>query len=260
MKRFHEFYYNENYSTFHTYLPIQLDGTCNGFQHLALLSDEVDVFEELNLTEGSIYDDPRDLYSFLLNKLKTQLNKRLLDTTDEDERNCIQRLLLLDLKRSHIKALIMTKPYNATLFTLTNYLVDSLVYRGYGVLETKDGEIKLNIFDNEKSIITDKEDDDLPQEYLEFTKYITDIEDSNMKNKSSIPKSGDGCIEHNKTKPKLFYSTSLDSKHLVSREDLTYFVKEFNKIIFIHYPNIKNLMDYLSNMADILLELNLPII
>jgi DNA-directed RNA polymerase len=39
-KRFVEFMDNENVMEFHTYLPVQLDATCNGFQHLALLSNE----------------------------------------------------------------------------------------------------------------------------------------------------------------------------------------------------------------------------
>jgi hypothetical protein len=37
-KRYLEFYNNENAYEFHTYLPIQMDATCNGFQHLADLS------------------------------------------------------------------------------------------------------------------------------------------------------------------------------------------------------------------------------
>lgn len=39
-KRFNDFFINENTTEFHTYLPIQLDATCNGFQHMALLSNE----------------------------------------------------------------------------------------------------------------------------------------------------------------------------------------------------------------------------
>lgn len=48
-KRFNEFYNNENASEFHSYLPIQLDATCNGFQHLALLSNEKIIYKQLNL-------------------------------------------------------------------------------------------------------------------------------------------------------------------------------------------------------------------
>lgn len=266
MKRFHQFFYNENYSTFHTYLPVQLDGSCNGFQHLALLSDEVEVFEELNLTEASISENPRDLYSFILNKIKIELNMRLLETTDEAERNCIQRLLHLNLNRSHIKMLIMTKPYNATEFRLTNYLVDSLIYIGYGFLVTKDGVSTINKLNQVKGSPLEIDNEALPQEYQEFTKYIIDTEDSQtsnsnaMKNKLAKSKSAYSSMDNNTEQAKSYYSTTIESEYLVSREDLSYFVKEFNKILFIHYPNIKNLMDYLSNIANIMYDLNLPII
>ena len=49
--RFINFIDNENVLEFKTYLPIQLDATCNGFQHLALLSNEEILFKELNLVK-----------------------------------------------------------------------------------------------------------------------------------------------------------------------------------------------------------------
>ena len=77
-KRFLDFYNNEKALEFHNYLPIQLDATCNGFQHMALLSNEVTLFKELNLTTTSKVKDvivndnqPSDFYNFLLHKLLT---------------------------------------------------------------------------------------------------------------------------------------------------------------------------------------------
>lgn len=61
-KRFYDFYNNENAMRFHTYLPIQLDATCNGFKHMALLSNEEVLFEELNLVSKSGKDKPGDFY------------------------------------------------------------------------------------------------------------------------------------------------------------------------------------------------------
>ena len=57
-KRYVEFIDNENSIEFHN-LPIQLDATCNGFQHMALLSNEKNLFKELNL-QGKDKTPPKD--------------------------------------------------------------------------------------------------------------------------------------------------------------------------------------------------------
>lgn len=44
-KRFYNFYCDESLTHFETYLPIQLDATCDGFQHMALLSNEKTLFK-----------------------------------------------------------------------------------------------------------------------------------------------------------------------------------------------------------------------
>lgn len=49
-KRFYNIYNAENLTHFETYLPIQLDATCNGFQHMTLLTNETKLFKELNLS------------------------------------------------------------------------------------------------------------------------------------------------------------------------------------------------------------------
>jgi DNA-directed RNA polymerase len=66
-KKYPEFINDDELSEFKSYLPVQLDATCNGFQHLALLSNEKKIFEVLNLTNTD--KEPKDFYSFLLHKL-----------------------------------------------------------------------------------------------------------------------------------------------------------------------------------------------
>lgn len=85
-KRYIEFLNNEDSMTFSTYLPIQLDATCNGFQHLALLSNEKILFKELNLyvdiNDKTPY--PRDFYSFLIYKLTILLEGKIKDMSVKD--------------------------------------------------------------------------------------------------------------------------------------------------------------------------------
>jgi DNA-directed RNA polymerase len=62
-KRYVEFMNNEDVMEFYTYLPVQLDATCNGFQHMALLSNEDILFKELNLnvsTRGKTKDKDKN--------------------------------------------------------------------------------------------------------------------------------------------------------------------------------------------------------
>ena len=53
-----------------TDLPIQLDATCNGFQHLSLLIEDVALSKKLNLGNSNKSDIPKDFYSYIAFKLK----------------------------------------------------------------------------------------------------------------------------------------------------------------------------------------------
>lgn len=99
--RFYNFYIDENAMEFHTYLPIQLDATCNGFQHMALLSNEDTLFKELNLVSNSKTKDkdisniePNDFYNFLLYKLVNLFQNKLDqgDVIDNKSKGSSERL------------------------------------------------------------------------------------------------------------------------------------------------------------------------
>lgn len=113
-KKWWNFYHNSSDSYFNTHLPIQLDATCNGFQHLVLLSGESNLRKQLNLTKANFTDKPGDFYSYVLELLKDYLNTLNLKDFQEDKKVSYERLKDFCLDRKIIKNMIMTIPYNAT--------------------------------------------------------------------------------------------------------------------------------------------------
>jgi hypothetical protein len=83
---------NINSVIFYTYLPIQLDATCNGYQHLALLTKEIKILGKLNLDKSTHEDDPNDFYRFTLIMLKSyidnEINRVTLKVNEKHNINC----------------------------------------------------------------------------------------------------------------------------------------------------------------------------
>ena len=69
-KRFIKFMNDLDATTFITDLPIQLDASCNGYQHISLLTREKKILKHLNLTASTNDDNPEDFYNFILLKVK----------------------------------------------------------------------------------------------------------------------------------------------------------------------------------------------
>lgn len=222
MIRFNSFLNNESLSGFKTYLPIQLDGTCNGFQHLALLSNETRLFDNLNLSKANKSDDPKDFYESIINQLKIYIDNKVssindlvsssenknISTKDLKILESCQRLMKINLNRSNIKTSIMTIPYNASSSTLVDYIIKTLEY-SHG----------------EKVAIVNK-DGDIVDRYLGWYKSI----DNN------------GNI------------------NLVNYEDINLLVIFMNEILYVNYNKIKLLTKYLVDICEILNALSLPVL
>lgn len=120
-------YNNDNYS-FETYLPIRLDATCNGYQHLALLSLDPNLAQEVNLTKSTWDDTPKDLYSFIgTNLVSLYRNKLSCNNLTDLDREGYNRLASLEILRSVLKPAIMTKPYNVSPIEIINKLMEKFV-------------------------------------------------------------------------------------------------------------------------------------
>lgn len=100
--------YNENSYNFITHLPIQLDATCNGIQHLSIISANSKLAKLVNLLPNNIDQKPFDLYSVALEEIKKNINKTI------DDYPLYIRLKNLNLDRQIVKRSIMTIPYNVT--------------------------------------------------------------------------------------------------------------------------------------------------
>ena len=62
--------YYKDPNNFISHLPILLDGTCNGLQHLSAIANDINLAEKVNICESVDTDDPKDVYSELLNPIK----------------------------------------------------------------------------------------------------------------------------------------------------------------------------------------------
>lgn len=126
--RYTKFEENEILDKFYTYLPIQLDATCNGFQHLAMMSNEKKLFKHLNLSTSNKDEEPKDFYNYLLfllsKKFQDILNSPNSDSNTTDK---AMRLSTFMWHRSAIKKGIMTIPYNANKRTVKQYILEKLI-------------------------------------------------------------------------------------------------------------------------------------
>lgn len=98
------------------HLPIYLDATCNGNQHLAALGRDFNVAYLVNMTESSATDKPQDIYSYVIPSIEEQL-KAIAESNQEHD-------VLKNIKftRAMVKKSIMTIPYSITAYGIADYL------------------------------------------------------------------------------------------------------------------------------------------
>lgn len=237
-----------------------------------MLCEEVELFEQLNLSESTKYDDPKDFYTFMLDKIYAyMLNRNFSNNISLREKNHILRLIKLKFNRSHIKNLIMTKPYNASDYRLVTNFMNVLAYRGVGILQTQTQNLKIfpskeeldniNQYSKDYNSTIDVKPDCKGSGDIDVTK---NCQKKNKRGKNPLI---DSLLITSKKTKKVeevkvvnLYSCDMDNENFVTREDLNYFIETFNKLLFNTYPHIKNLISYLKNIASIFNDLNLPII
>lgn len=56
-----------------SHYPIQLDSTCNGFQHIAMLMEDAGLAKAVSIEKQDTSDAPDDLYSFITMKVNEDI-------------------------------------------------------------------------------------------------------------------------------------------------------------------------------------------
>lgn len=130
-KKWVDFLNNEE-TYLYTHFPIQLDASCNGYQHLALLSGDFKLGSKLNLTRSNWNDKPEDFYNHVLTAVFSYINENLKKESFKNEKDSkfksYERLSKININRKIIKKSIMTIPYNASSIRLTAYIKEVFDY------------------------------------------------------------------------------------------------------------------------------------
>jgi DNA-directed RNA polymerase len=112
-----EIHFNPN---FKIKIPVFLDATCNGIQHLAAILQDIELGSKVNLTSFNEKEGPKDIYSELLEPINKSINKY------GEENLSYSILSLVKLNRKIIKQSIMTKVYNVSEYGISLQLKSKL--------------------------------------------------------------------------------------------------------------------------------------
>jgi hypothetical protein len=233
---------------FYSYLPIQLDASCNGYQHLALLTKETKLFDKLNLDISTHDDRPDDFYQYILDKtnkyIENQINvlSTLEDKSEKQEKtlNSLLKLKRVKFDRSIVKKTIMTKSYNA-----------SIVRQVENIAKNLDEHIEIKENDSNNKETSD-----------DSNKKISSKNKKKDNNKKTNGKNKKNDSNNKKTTNKTTILTHYTYKNIdvkITRGDILSFVMCLKDVLDIECPKIKELSKYLDEVVKICTKLGMYI-
>lgn len=98
-------------------MPVFLDATCSGIQHLAALIKDTELSELVNLNSSDITTEPKDIYQSLVEPINDKIRQLGKESVH------FSNLADVCLSRKHVKAPIMTKTYNVTVRGIVSQLI-----------------------------------------------------------------------------------------------------------------------------------------
>jgi len=100
--------YYANPKEFISKLPVYLDATCSGLQHLSTMINDTYLAKYVNITSSNENDLPKDVYSYMIAHVETKIKEYIKND------NSLAILDNIIINREFIKPGIMTISYGAT--------------------------------------------------------------------------------------------------------------------------------------------------
>ena len=107
------------------YSPVFLDATCSGVQHFAAMLLDEDLAQQVNLINNEDGNEKvNDFYTSLLPHINKAINEKWINEkiNKQNIKTDLTCFKDIELKRSHLKSIIMTKNYNVTTFGISGQL------------------------------------------------------------------------------------------------------------------------------------------
>lgn len=109
-------------------LPILLDATCNGLQHLSAIAHDLNLGERVNISPSTDDNTPNDIYSDLVQPIRDSI-KQLVEQQPQH-----YNLLKLNVKRKLIKRGVMTITYGVTVKGILDQLLSEHFFK-FGLVD-----------------------------------------------------------------------------------------------------------------------------
>lgn len=243
-------------------LPVFLDATCSGIQHLATLLLDKELAKKVNLTPQTNSDNVQDIYSEIMVDINKAINNYGILNPD------FSSLADVKLTRDILKVSIMTKVYNVTTHGIASQLENKLqtIYVDSDSVSSLGGgtKIKFSSSDNVninnilkhtwRTNLSGETGEILNSENTEYPEYITKYykEEGNIKKWKNKVQKADKRVKLF-IAPGLFKPIYLNSKEVFKIAEIIY------NQIFELFPSLKSIYDYFMNISKLMIKLEIPL-
>jgi hypothetical protein len=242
-------------------LPVFLDATCSGIQHLATLLLDKELAKKVNLTPQTNSDDVQDIYSEIMVDINKAINNYGILNPD------FSSLADVKLTRDILKLSIMTKVYNVTTYGIALQLKNKLqTADADSIYETSKGggkNINFSTSDNVNinNLLKHTWRTDHSGESGDLFKY-ENSEYTGSKTqyyKEGEFKKGKSKVQKADKRVKLFITPGLIRPLYLNSKEVFKIAEIIYNQIFELFPSLKSIYDYFMDISKLMIKLGIPL-